>query len=121
VVFDLHPALAPSGPLPSPSHDDPPDQPTASTGSWPTIQRQEAAGPADAPAPSSDQAPTAAITATAPTSSAAPVPAGTPAPAAASAPLDELVRQLFGPLTARLKAELRLDRERTGLLTDLRQ
>ena len=62
-----------------------------------------------------------ATTTTAPTSSAAPAPAGTPAPAPASPPLDELARQLFGPLTARLKAELRLDRERTGLLTDLRQ
>jgi len=33
--------------------------------------------------------------------------------------MDELVRQLFDPLCARLKAELRLDRERAGLLTDL--
>jgi hypothetical protein len=35
--------------------------------------------------------------------------------------LDELARQLFDPLVARLKAELRLDRERAGLLTDMRQ
>jgi hypothetical protein len=54
-------------------------------------------------------------------SSAAPAPPATPAPEAAGPPLDELVRQLFGPLTARLKAELRIDRERAGLLTDLRQ
>jgi len=31
------------------------------------------------------------------------------------------VRQLFEPLAARLKAELRLDRERAGLTTDLRR
>jgi hypothetical protein len=48
-------------------------------------------------------------------------PAAGHAPAPASPPLDELARQLFGPLSARLKAELRLDRERAGLLTDLRQ
>ncbi len=34
---------------------------------------------------------------------------------------DELVRRLFDPLAARLKAELRLDRERAGLITDLRR
>lgn len=34
---------------------------------------------------------------------------------------DELVRKLFDPLAARLKAELRLDRERAGLVTDLRR
>jgi hypothetical protein len=42
------------------------------------------------------------------------------APGPAGPPLDELARQLFGPLAARLKAELRLDRERAGRLTDLR-
>lgn len=36
-------------------------------------------------------------------------------------PLDELIQQLFDPLCARIKAELRLDRERSGLLTDLRR
>jgi hypothetical protein len=42
-------------------------------------------------------------------------------PAAASpADADELVKKLFDPLLHRLKAELRLDRERRGKLTDLR-
>jgi hypothetical protein len=46
-------------------------------------------------------------------------PAGTPAvPAAAD--LDELARRLFEPLSARIRAELWLDRERAGLMTDLR-
>jgi hypothetical protein len=38
----------------------------------------------------------------------------------ASAPpdIEELARQLYEPLTARLRAELWLDRERSGLLTD---
>jgi hypothetical protein len=34
---------------------------------------------------------------------------------------DEMVRKLFEPLAARLKAELRLDRERAGFVTDLRR
>jgi hypothetical protein len=49
-------------------------------------------------------------------------PPGTP-PAAAGTPppdLDELARRLFDPLSARLRAELRLDRERAGVVTDLR-
>jgi hypothetical protein len=55
--------------------------------------------------------------------------AGPSAPAAtAGAPgnpggldIDELVRRLYDPLSARIKAELRLDRERAGLITDLRR
>jgi hypothetical protein len=35
--------------------------------------------------------------------------------------MDELVRRLFDPLAARIKAEIRLDRERAGLITDLRR
>jgi pyruvate/2-oxoglutarate dehydrogenase complex dihydrolipoamide acyltransferase (E2) component len=52
---------------------------------------------------------------------AAPTTSATPAvaPGAAAAP-DELVKKLFDPLLRRLKAELRLDRERRGVLTDLR-
>jgi hypothetical protein len=34
--------------------------------------------------------------------------------------IDELARRLFAPLSRRLKAELRLDRERAGLLLDHR-
>jgi hypothetical protein len=45
---------------------------------------------------------------------------GADKPGASTQSLDELARQLFDPLAARLKAELRLDRERAGLLTDLR-
>ena len=41
--------------------------------------------------------------------------------ALAGASTDELVRRLFDPLAARLKAELRLDRERAGFVTDLRR
>ena len=115
VVFDLGAAPTLPGPLASLRHDEP------ATGTAETVQRQEADGPADAPGPSpgseltttmSDQA------AAAPSAAAGPSAA---APGAAAPPLDELARQLFGPLTARLKAELRLDRERAGLLTDLRQ
>ena len=42
-----------------------------------------------------------------------------PTAALESADLEELARRLFEPLTARLKTELRLDRERAGTLTDL--
>jgi len=48
-------------------------------------------------------------------------PAGAPGAAAPSgAELDEMARRLYEPLTARLRAELWQDRERSGLLTDLR-
>jgi hypothetical protein len=86
----------------------------------PVLQRQEAAEPAESTAalpdgvPGSSLAPAPSVTA-APTAGAA-----WPAAGASGQPLDELARQLLGPLTARLKAELRLDRERAGLLTDLR-
>jgi hypothetical protein len=40
--------------------------------------------------------------------------------AAGAASPDELVKKLFDPLLRRLKTELRLDRERRGVLTDLR-
>jgi hypothetical protein len=51
-----------------------------------------------------------------------------PAPATAAAPalpsgrdLDELAERLYEPLSARLRAELWLDRERSGLIVELRQ
>jgi hypothetical protein len=46
---------------------------------------------------------------------------GSPPPAAAGtkpADLDELARRLYEPLTARLRAELWLDRERAGVMSD---
>jgi hypothetical protein len=46
---------------------------------------------------------------------------GSPPPAAAEtkpADLDELARRLYEPLTARLRAELWLDRERAGVMSD---
>ena len=83
------------------------------------MQRQEvAAGSVDVPAPSDGGLPMASTPTSVPSATSVPAPS---APGPVSPPLDELARQLFGPLTARLKAELRLDRERAGLLTDLRQ
>jgi hypothetical protein len=48
--------------------------------------------------------------------------AGGPAPLPAAAPtdVDALVRRLYDPLARRLRAELRLDRERIGRSLDLR-
>ena len=103
VIFDLGPAPAPSLPLPE------------------TVQRQDASGPPGAPGPSPGSEPPAAAALSPSVQATATAPAVGHAPAPASPPLDELARQLFGPLSARLKAELRLDRERAGLLTDLRQ
>jgi hypothetical protein len=40
------------------------------------------------------------------------------APGAKSADLDELARRLYEPLTARLRAELWLDRERAGVMSN---
>jgi hypothetical protein len=57
--------------------------------------------------------------------SSAPAPAGGGAGAAGGAPasgsdVEEMAQRLYEPLTARLRAELWQDRERAGLLTDLR-
>lgn len=92
------------------------------------VQRQDAAdvpSAADAPVP-----PTPAA-AEPPVTPAVPEAAGTAALGAAGAAgqaqagaaqaagePDELLKKLFDPLLRRLKAELRLDRERRGLLTD---
>jgi hypothetical protein len=65
---------------------------------------------------SADAAPAPSEPATVgPASSAAPAPAGaaTPAP-----DLDEMARRLYEPLSARLRAELWLDRERAGVMSD---
>jgi hypothetical protein len=43
-----------------------------------------------------------------------------PGGAAAGGDPEELLKKLFDPLLRRLKAELRIDRERRGALTDLR-
>jgi hypothetical protein len=80
-----------------------------------TVQLQPAAE--TAPTPTPEPTPTA------------PPPEATPAPAAAAAAptagtsatdLDEMARRLYEPLSARLRAELWLDRERAGLVTDAR-
>jgi hypothetical protein len=57
-----------------------------------------------------------------PTGGGGAVTAGGPAPAPAAAPtdVDALVRRLYDPLARRLRAELRLDRERIGRSLDLR-
>jgi hypothetical protein len=74
--------------------------------------------PAATPAPAGPDA--SAPTASTP-ASVSPA-AGGPAAAAGAMPnLDELARRLYDPLAARIKAELRLDRERFGLVTDLRR
>ena len=52
---------------------------------------------------------------------AAPAPSASPAPAGAATPptdLDEMARRLYEPLSARLRAELWLDRERAGVMSD---
>ena len=77
-----------------------------------TIQRSaetEVQLAADPPAAAPAAAPSAA-------------PAGPAGPAAPmnGAELEEMARRLYEPLTARLRAELWQDRERSGLLTDLR-
>ncbi len=82
----------------------PPATPMQQLPETPPAQREEATVAEPAPAPASG------------TSSTAP-----PTPAAAGADPDELVKKLFDPLLRRLKTELRLDRERRGRLTDLRQ
>jgi hypothetical protein len=50
-----------------------------------------------------------------------PAPGVRPDRASGALDIDDLARRLYDPLAARLKAELRLDRERAGLITDLRR
>ena len=95
VVFT--PPSAPAGP--------PPEQ-RAGSGMAPPAE----AGPPDAGAPGPTPVEAAAA------------PAAPPAPgtAAAAAPdLDDLARRLYDRIRARLRAELRLDLERAGMLTRL--
>jgi hypothetical protein len=92
-----------------------------------TVQLQSATEPSTtSPAP---EEPTAAPAAEPPVETAAPPPAtasaagavaAAPTAGAAAADLDEMARRLFEPLSARLRAELWLDRERAGLVTDAR-
>jgi hypothetical protein len=92
-----------------------------------TVQLQTAAeAPVESPPPDE---PTAAPAAQPPVETAAPPPAAAatagpggapPTAGAAAADLDEMARRLFEPLSARLRAELWLDRERAGLVTDAR-
>jgi hypothetical protein len=126
VVFNFSPSASGSAPAPRLSAH------AGESGVWhavasapDTVQRQAANSAAREVEPSPDltSASASPVSSAAPSSSSAPATSlgGASAPAAAGMPLEELARQLFGPLSARLKAELRLDRERAGLLTDLRQ
>ncbi len=76
-------------------------------------QTPAAGGPAPGPAPSGVAAEASTVVAH----------PEEPAPPAASAPapdMEEMARKLYDRVAARLRTELTLDRERAGLLTDLR-
>lgn len=120
-MFDQ--AAAPRGPLGHPSAA-PDFRPRPSvvehtgytevTFNAPTVQRDAEPGESFTPA----EAPAALDT---PEIPATPVPAPAPVSAApAGGDIDELVNRLYDPLAARLRAELWLDRERAGVLMDLR-
>jgi hypothetical protein len=96
--------------------------PPASSAIAPNVQRavhpgetSVASPPDDAP----DQPPPGPASATAPPT--VPARGGNPSSPHGVLDIDELARRLYDPLAARLKAELRLDRERAGLITDLRR
>lgn len=95
--------------------------PPPATPNQPTVQRADESEPPPPPEPASP--PAAEVTppppVTAPSSTGAA--AGPAGGAGATTNLEELARRLFDPLSARIKAELRLDRERAGLVTDLRR
>jgi hypothetical protein len=87
-----------------------PTEASASADAGFTSVQLQAADTAAAPSePAAESAPAA------PASSAAPAPL-----AAGTSPtdLDELARRLYEPLSARLRAELWLDRERAGVMSD---
>ncbi|RDI17180.1 hypothetical protein DEU38_12315 [Rhodococcus sp. AG1013] len=93
----------------------PADPPRPATSTPAPLQRiEEPDTPPEATPPQAEGPPVVAAT-PAPN----PTPVAGAAPTAGSGPsLDELARQLYEPLAARLRAELWLDRERSGLLTD---
>jgi len=72
----------------------------------PVVVQAEAVADIGTPSPSAGPAPT-------------PAPAGAPA-AAPATDLDEMAKRLYEPLSARLRAELWLDRERAGLVIERR-
>jgi hypothetical protein len=90
----------------------PPSEPAQTGG--PALQREagDTAPPADLGPASAAEAP--AATAAAP---AAATPAAAPAHPAGPGDLDDLARRLYERIRARLRAELRLDMERAGMLT----
>jgi pyruvate/2-oxoglutarate dehydrogenase complex dihydrolipoamide acyltransferase (E2) component len=113
--------MTPSGPTGMPlalDVDRPPTvaamAPVEVTASRPTVQRQ-AADPAPPSEPAAE--PPAAAPAAAEAAPAAPA-APDPGALPKGGDPEELVNQLYGPLVRRLRTELRLDRERRGLLTD---
>jgi hypothetical protein len=112
----------PRAPAPAPLATPPAPPPVAVVPAAPVIQTVTAEPPVvqtEQVVPQPDvppvEEPAAAPDTAAPTTSATPA----VAPGAAATP-DELVKKLFDPLLRRLKNELRLDRERRGMLTDLR-
>ena len=103
----------------------------ATSGPQPDLPVQRAADkprPHDAglPAPSDPAGPAGEATAVqraaddSPPATVTPGTAAAPSQSGATDNVDELARRLFPPLSARLKAELWLDRERAGLITDTR-
>jgi hypothetical protein len=113
VVFDLSPAPVLSRSVSAPPRHERPTEPAGAISPPDIVQRVGAPAPAGSSDGPAGDVPSPA-TATASVAETGPPPATIPS-------LDELARQLFDPLVARLKAELRLDRERAGLLTDMRQ
>jgi hypothetical protein len=87
------------------------DGPSIQTWPAPTLV-QRAEGPAPAPEPPAGDAGPAA--APAPAAGPAAAPGGTGKGKPTAAELDELAKRLYEPLSARLRTELWLDRERSG-------
>lgn len=84
-----------------------------------TVQRLGAAPDASPTAPPTETV----VQTTLPADAAAPAAAPTPDAAAATPTaeqLEEMARRLYEPMASRIRAELWQDRERAGLLTDLR-
>jgi len=85
----------------------------------PAVQREPEQTP-EVPIPVGPGPPTAPEEPPAPPAGAAPAGAP-PAGPAPTTNLDDLVRRLYDPLAARLRAELRIERERAGVVPDPRR
>jgi hypothetical protein len=109
-ALPARPALPTMPPMPMPTSAAAAGLPAAGSGGSTSVDIPAVSNP-EAPATTTDGTPPESVPQTAPP----------PAAAAPAAEPEDLLKSLFDPLYRRLRAELRKDRDRRGLITDLRR